>query len=73
MAIKNNYAIAIVTLGDWLKKLAPVFQLMRRKKNKTNYTFSFAYFLISHALGKFQVIVRNSDWSTLLFFPVVIG
>ena len=26
MNVKNNYANAIATLGDWLKNLAPIFQ-----------------------------------------------
>ena len=32
-----NYVIAIATLSDWLKRLAPVFQLMR-SKTTTNCT-----------------------------------
>ena len=35
MSVDSNYAIAIATLSDWFKKLAPVNQLMRRK-GKTN-------------------------------------
>ena len=35
MTVESNYAIAISTLGDWLKNLAPVYQPMRRK-TKTN-------------------------------------
>ena len=35
MTVESNYVIAIATLGDWLKRLAPVFQLMR-SKTKTN-------------------------------------
>ena len=37
MNVESNYAIAIATLGDWLKRLAPVFQPMR-SKTKTNRT-----------------------------------
>ena len=34
-----NYVIAIATLSDWLKRLAPVFQPMRSKtETKTNRT-----------------------------------
>ena len=31
MTVESNYAIAIATLSDWLKRLAPVFQPMRSK------------------------------------------
>ena len=29
MTVEGNYVIAIATLSDWLKRLAPVFQPMR--------------------------------------------
>ena len=29
MTVESNYVIAIATLSDWLKRLAPVFQPMR--------------------------------------------
>ena len=61
--------IAISTLGDWVKNLAPVFQPMCRKI-KTNRTL---YPWFSRALRKLQVIARNSDWSIALFASVVIG
>ena len=35
MTVESNYVIAIATLSDWLKRLAPVFQPMRIK-TKTN-------------------------------------
>ena len=28
MTVESNYVIAIATLGDWLERLAPVFQPM---------------------------------------------
>ena len=31
MTVESGYPSAIVTLGDWPKNLAPVFQPMRRK------------------------------------------
>ena len=34
-AVESNYAIAIATLGDWFRKVLPVYQPMRRK-TKTN-------------------------------------
>ena len=36
MTVKSNYMIAIATLSDWLKRLAPVFQPMK-SKTKTNH------------------------------------
>ena len=29
MTVESNYVIAIATLSDWLKRLAPVFQPMK--------------------------------------------
>ena len=43
MTVESNYAIAIATLGDWLKRLAPVFQPMR-SKTKTNRTTYAGFF-----------------------------
>ena len=37
MTVESNYAIAIATLSDWLKRLAQVFQPIR-SKTKTNRT-----------------------------------
>ena len=31
MTVESSYVIAIATLSDWLKRLAPVFQPMRSK------------------------------------------
>ena len=31
MTVESNFVIAIATLSDWLKRLAPVFQPMRSK------------------------------------------
>ena len=69
MTVESNYVIAIATLNDWLKRLAPVFQLMR-SQTKTNRTM---YAWYSRALSKFQIIARNCDWFIVLFAPVVIG
>ena len=33
MTVESNYAIAIATLTDWLKRFAPVF-LAKEKQNK---------------------------------------
>ena len=61
--------IAIATLSDWLKRLAPVFQPMRCK-TKTNRTM-YAWF--SCASSELQVICGNCDWFIALAAPVVIG
>ena len=37
MNVESNYSNAITTVSDWLKNLAPVFQLMR-SKTKTKHT-----------------------------------
>ena len=37
MTVESSYAIAIATLSDWLKDLAPEFRPMR-SKTKTNRT-----------------------------------
>ena len=60
--------IAIATLGDWLKRLAPAFQAMSKPKPIAPSTCD-----ISRASGELQVIARNCDWFMELFVPVVIG
>ena len=35
MTVKSKHAIAIATLSGWLKSLAPVFQPVRGKTNRT--------------------------------------
>ena len=67
MKVESNYAIAIATLSDWLKRLAPVFQPMR-SKNKTSCT-PYAFFF--RALSELQIIARNCDWLIVPFVPVV--
>ena len=42
MTVESNDVIAIATLSDWLKRVAPVFQPMR-SKTKTNLTM-YAWF-----------------------------
>ena len=46
MTVESDYVIAIATLSDWLKKLAPVFQPMRgkTKPNRTMYARFFPRF-----------------------------
>ena len=67
MTVESNYAIAIATLSDWLKRLAPVFQPMK-SKTKTSRT-TYARFFPS----ELQIIARNCGWFIVLFVPVVIG
>ena len=43
MTVESNDVIAIATLSDWLKRLAPVFQPIR-SKTKTNYTMYASFF-----------------------------
>ena len=70
MTVGSNNVIAIATLIDWLKRVAPVFQPMRRK-TKPNRTMKAWYF--SRASSELQVIARNCDWFMAMFFRVVIG
>ena len=68
MTVESNYVIAIATLSDWLKRLAPVFQPMRRKTKTNSCTRDF-----SRASSELHVIARNCDWFMALFVPVAIG
>ena len=68
--MSNCQAIAIATLSDCLKSLAPVFQLMRNR-TKTNRTLNTRD--LSRAVSKLQVIARKSYWFIALFSLVVIG
>ena len=31
MTVESNYVIAIATLSDWLKRLAPIFQTIEKQ------------------------------------------
>ena len=44
MTVESNYVIAIAMLSDWLKRVAPVFQPMRSKTNRTMYAGFFPPF-----------------------------
>ena len=70
MTVESNHAIATATFGDWLKNLAPAFQLLISKPipiAPCTYDCSRA---LSNSL---QVIAKNSDWLIALFAPVVTG
>ena len=71
MNVESYYAtgIAAAARSDWLKNLAPVFQL-KEVKTKPIAPCKCDFSLVS---SKVQVITRNSDWSIALFAPVVIG
>ena len=62
MTVESNYVIAIATLSDWLKRLAPVFQPMRSKTKTNRKTYAWLF-------PRFE----NCDWFTALFVRVVIG
>ena len=68
MTVESNYVIAIATLSDWLKRLAPVFQPMRIKTKTAPCTRD-----VSRAMSELQVIARNCNWFIALPAPVVIG
>ena len=65
MTVHSNYAIAIASLSDWLKNLAPVFQLMRSKTKTNRITRDF-----SRALSYRESlrIVIGSSHCLLLFW-----
>ena len=71
MTVESNYVIAIATLCDWLKRVAPVFQPIRSKTKPKPIAPCTRDF--SRALSEFQVIARNCDWFIALPAPVVIG
>ena len=65
MTAESNYAIAIATLSDWLKNLAPFFFFLSQLEAKPIAGCSRDF---SRALSKLQVITRNCDWFIALFF-----
>ena len=69
MTVESNYPIAIATLSDWFKNLAPVYQPVRRK-TKTNRDL---HKRLSRALSKLHGIATNVAWFFELFAHAVIG
>ena len=59
MTVESNYVIAIATLSDWPKRLAPVFQPMRikTKTNRTMYTSFFSRFEELQVIGLLQLAI----------------
>ena len=69
MTVETNYFIAIATLSDWLKRLAPGFNQREAKpKPIAPCTRDF-----SRSLSELQVIARNCYWFIALSALVVIG
>ena len=68
----RNYVIAIVTLSNWLKRVAPVFGISTNEKQNPKpiapRTRDF-----SRTSSELQVIARNFDWLIALPALVVIG
>ena len=67
MTVDSNHVIAIATLSDWPKNLAPVFQRMTSKTNRTSYARFFPRF------EQVTVITNSFDWFIALSALVVIG
>lgn len=61
--------IAIATLDDWLRNLAPIFQPMRSKTK----IIAPCTRASSRALWKRQVIAKDFDWFIALLAQVVIA
>ena len=75
MTVESNYVIAIATHGDWLKRLAPVFQPMRSKKK-----LLWFWFFDSHLKTALITVQMNESLNdnTLncifdIYFPIVPG
>ena len=62
--------IAIATLSDWLKRLAPVFSANENQNQNQSHHIRV---ILSRALIKLQGMARNCDWFMVLSAPVVIG
>ena len=59
MTVESNYVIAIATLIDRLKRLAPVFQPLRSKtKTKTNRTMYLFYLVIYFNISNSEKYMR---------------
>ena len=70
MIVESNYVIAIATLSDWLKRIAPVFQPMR-SKTKTSRTIYASFFpRFDRVTGNLLGIVIGLSRCLLLFWLV---
>lgn len=59
MTGESNYAIAIITLSDWLKNLAPIFFFNQWEAKPTPMAPSARDF--SRDVSNLRVIARNRD------------
>ena len=71
MTVESNYVIAIATLSDWLKRVAPVFQT--NEKQNQNHAITPCTRDFSSASSELQVIARKYDWFIALSAPFVFG
>ena len=72
MTVESNNVIAIDTLSDWFKRLAPVFQFPTNEKQNQNQSHHVRV-IFFRTLSELHVIARNCDWFISLAAPVVIG
>ena len=70
MSFEGSCTIAIATLCDWLKNLAPVLSTNETRNQNQSQPCTRDF---SRALSKSQITARNSDWFITLIVPVVIG
>ena len=79
MTVESNYAVAIATLSDWLKRLAPVFQPIRNKTKSSRTLYAIFFPRFEQVTGNWLRILIDSsrclrlcDWSdNLLWFVLV--
>ena len=65
MTAESNYVIAIATLSDWLKRLAPVFSTNENQNQNQSHHV--------RASSELQVITRNCDCFIAMPALIVIG
>ena len=65
MTVESNYVIAIATLSDWLKRLAPVFSTNENQNQNQSHHV--------RASSELQVITRNCDCFIAMPALIVIG
>ena len=69
MTVESNYAIAIATVGDWFKNIAPIYQPTRAYVSQHQSRLAHAICSAPSA----SYMVTNSNWFTELFAPAAIG
>ena len=67
MTVENNYAIAIAAFIDWLKILAPVFQLMHHVRAGARAIFP----ALSASYGKFLAICSDCSFCCLFLSELI--